>query len=582
MKKIFLSLILTLSLVNTSTFAAGNRFSSMFEGSGKAPGFEAKNPIAALGPFAVGAAFCQKLQALTPILAAYSTVMWPVIGIPGITTGMVQNESVLFKICDYLTQLQQLDISGAAFHTARFLNELTGKKWDDHLGQADLMWNTANMIYDVKGNGGFRKGAMTSAYTHKALIDAADKTAKYWQKQNGETDPEGIESRQERQKKLNKVAQLSYNRAILAEATSCPEAPINKNYQKEYSSKVIPERATIKQKEDRIKYFQEQLMKMGADMIVDVSKLEEYKTQVLSLVNKGFGYRNQEAVNYIEREVPTGKMIAKKGDGPGAPEAEYKKVKESVPYQTVIAFENPEPWTKMREYEKQWEKYMSSQLLSSGTFGLLNGKKGRIEEKYRNYAFECSEQQLSTTLAIQDRNDPRYFTELKKQQEDCRSKLKVRENEVKGLMESYVQMMRTDIKTAKDSQAKIWTLESLYMQTTPIESDTPNNAATSQKQMETQMKISQSGEVECRPQYTPGEMAKMKLELQNTNNAIAETIASTTTERSVNEDIEREAKANIAKEAQKKNEMDKQKLLNIKESGSGAAVNVKPDTSGAF
>lgn len=580
MKRIALSVLLISTLVTPNVHA--NRFSDLFSGTGSTPTFEAKNPIASLGPFAVGASFCQKLQSLSPILQAHSTVMWPVIGIPGITTGMVQNESVLFKICDYLTQLQQLDISGAAFHTARFLNELTGKKWDDHLNQADLMWNTSNMIYDIKGNGGFRKGAMTSAYVHKSLIDAADKTAKYWQKQNGQADPEGLESRQERQRKLQKIAQLSYNRAILSEATSCPEAPINKNYQKEYSSKVIPEQANIKQKEERIRYFQEQLMKMGADMIVDVTKLQEYKDHILSLVNKGFGYRKSEATSFVEREVATGKLIEKKGDGPGMPEAEYKKVRETVKYQTIIAFENPEPWLKMKEYEKQWEKFMGTQLLSSGTFGLFDGKKGRIEEKYRSYAFECSEQQLANELPIQDRNDARYFSELTKKQDECRKRLKVRENEVKSLMETYAQMMRNDIKSAKDSQAKIWTLESMYMKTNPIETNNPNNANATAKEMENQMKSAQGSETECRPQYTPGEMAKMKLELQNTNNAISEQIASTVTEKAVNDEIEREGKIRAAQEAKKQDDMDKQKILNIKESGSSNATNIKPDTSGAL
>jgi hypothetical protein len=578
--KIFATIFLTIFITQQNA-QAQNRFSDLFEGSGSAPNIEAKNPIANLGPFAVGYSFCQKLQALAPILQSYSTVMWPVIGIPGITTGMVQNESVLFKICDYLTQLQSLDTSGAIFHSARFLNDLTGKKWNDHLNQADLLWNTSNMIYDLRGNGGFRKGAMRSAYVHKALIDTADKTAKYYQKQNGVKDPEGIESRQERRRKLQRVAQLSYNRAILSEASSCPDAPNDKNYQKEYQTKVIPEQANIKRQEERIRFFQEQLMKMGADMYVDVSDLEDYKNDVLSLVNKGFGYRKVDSVVYVKREVPTGKLKAKSGDAPGMPEADYKDEKDPVPYQKISVIPNNDPWERFDSHIKKWDKFITSQFLVSGSFGLFDGKKGRIEEKYRNYAFECSEQQLAFTLAVTDRNNPRYYTELTRAQERCREQLKVRESEMKNLMENYVQLMRNDIRMAKDSQAKIWTFESLYLQTSPIIEDTPNNISNSKNEMTNRMKTTQASQESCRPQFTPGEMAKIDIELQNTNNALLEEVVKSGTERSINEDLERESKYKSAQKAQKKLEMDEQKILNLQEAGGAGSVMGAPDTSGS-
>ena len=582
MKKI-LVLLLTISFITVQPVQAQNRFSDLFQGSGSAPEYQPKNPIASLGPFAVGYSFCQKLQALSPILQAYSTVMWPVIGIPGITTGIVQNESVLFKICDFLTQLQQLDTSGAIFHSARFLNELTGKKWDDHLNQADLMWNTANLIYDLRGDGGFRKGALRSAYVHKRLIDAADKSAQYWQKQNGDEDPEGIESRQERRQKLQRVAQLSYNRAILSEASSCPEPKGNKNYQKEYTNKVIPERANMERRVERIRFFQEQLMKMGADMIADVKELEDYKQQVLALPSRGFGYKRTIGKTFVEREAPTGKLKAKKGSGPGLPEAEYKTNKEPVEYQKIRVIQNVQLWNDFRKkYVKNWERFISGQLLTSGTYGLLDGKRGRIEEKYKSYSFECSEQQLALTLPFKDRNDARYWPELRKAQDKCRKNLKVRDADYKNLMDRYVRLMEQDLRSAKQSQAKIWTFESLYLGVNPIIEDNPNSVATTKKEQERQTKGSQRPGEECRPQFTPGEMEKINIELQNVNNELMEEVVRSGVQREVRKDVELQAEARNAEKMRKQQKKTKEQKRNAEESQNNRGVNVNVNTRKAI
>ena len=582
MKKI-LVLILTISFITVQPVQAQNRFSDLFQDSSSSPEYQPKNPIASLGPFAIGYSFCQKLQALAPILTAYSTVMWPVIGIPGITAGMVQNESVLFKICDFLTQLQQLDTSGAIFHSARFLNELTGKKWDDHLNQADLMWNTANLIYDLRGEGGFRKGALRSAYVHKRMIDAADKTAKYWQKQNGDQDPEGLESRQERREKLQRVAQLSYNRAILSEASSCPEPKGNKNFQKEYTNKVIPERANIERREERIRFFQEQLMKMGADMFSALKELEAYKKQVLGLTSQGFGYKRLIGKTYIEREAPTGKLKAKKGSGPGLPEAEYKTKKEPVEYQRIRVTQNVQMWNTFRKkYVKRWESFISGQLLTSGTVGLFDGKKGRIEEKYKQFAFECSEVQLSLSLPVRDRNDARYWPELRRAQDQCRKNLKVRDADYKNLMDRYIRLMELDIRSAKQSQAKIWTFESLYLGVNPLIEDNPNNVANTKREQERQTKSSQRPQEECRPQFTPGEMEKINIELQNVNNSLMQEVVETGARKEVEKDIEKEQQAKVSKKLNKQGKAARQKQKNTQEGSGGKKVNVNVDVRKSF
>lgn len=504
----------------------------------------ASNQVASLGPFAVGYEFCQKIQSIAPILNAYSNVQWPVIGAPGITFGLVQNESALLKICDFLVQLQSLTTEGAIFHSARFLNELTGNKWDNRLAQADLTWNVANSIYDFRGNGGYRKGALQSANTHRRLVDFADRTAKYYQTEFGDPNKdgpaEGIESKQERRQKLEKIAKLSYQRAILSEASNCPTPQVKTNYQDKYLKEVVPEQENIKIKEQNVQFYFRTLLRMGPDFITDLSEMQDYKNKLEALLDNGFSYRALNGSTTVEREVPTGKMIKDPNIANGL-KPEVKTERKKREYQKVRVVPNTQLWNEFRQkYVKKWEKYITSQLLSSGTFGLLDGKRGRIEAKYKSYSFECSEQRLSSRLPIKDRNDPRYWPTLQKETEKCKNNLKVRDNDYKNIMDQYVRMMQLDLRSAKISQAKIWTFESLYFGVMPITTES-TRVADNKKQQEQVLKSVQAPEQACRADFTPAEMEKMSMELQNVENALTEEIVKNQTERSVIESQKEEA-----------------------------------------
>ena len=226
--------LLLFCIITLNSYAQGNNFSSLFESNQSTP--QSTN----LGPFAIGYEFCQDIQKIAPILQAYSNVMWPVVGSPGFTVGIVQNESVIYKICDFLIKLEQLNTEGAIFHTARFLNTLTGNRWDHHLNQADLTWNIGNSLYDFRSGTGFRKGALASAATHRRLVNFADQSKRWYGGGKFDGKGEGIETKAIRQRKLNRVANLAYRRSILEEATRCPVPRGNKNLKNEYERKVLP------------------------------------------------------------------------------------------------------------------------------------------------------------------------------------------------------------------------------------------------------------------------------------------------------------------------------------------------------
>lgn len=138
--------ILKISLIHILSFSLA--FSGLF--------YSKKAEAVDLGPFSVTVGFCAQIQKVGAILNSFTIVQWPVGGFPGITMGMLQNTSVIMDFCNYITQLEQLDTNQAIFFSANYLNTLTGKKWDDHLQQADRTWNLANSVYDFE-NGETRK-----------------------------------------------------------------------------------------------------------------------------------------------------------------------------------------------------------------------------------------------------------------------------------------------------------------------------------------------------------------------------------------------------------------------------------------
>lgn len=540
-----LAILLLAALLPITGYSQAGKFSSTLN----LPSVP-KSQSANLAGFTVGYEFCQRVQQIAPLLQAYSTVMWPIAGVPGFTMGMVQNESVIYKICDFVIQLESLNTEGAIFQSARFLNELTGKKWDDHLNQADLMWNVGNSIYDFRGGGKFKEGALTSAQTHRQLMDAADRTVKYYQKQRNDPTkdgpPEGIEDKHERRAKLDKIAQLSYQRAILQEATACPLPDTNgrQDNQALWEKEVLKRQQNITFMRENIQHYDTMLRRMGPDFITEVSQLQEYINLLEGLVENGYSF--DYTIRYVDvpRKAPTGKL---KKDGT----PDVADTKEKRPYQSVRVVQNGQAWQNFqKKYQNRWKEYIKGQTLSSGTFGLLDDKKGRIEAKYRSYAWECSERQLAPRLPVRDRNDPQYWPTLNEEIKKCRENLQYRSNENESIFERYFQMLQNDLAVAKRDQAAIWTFESKVTGVMPLQKES-TNAADNVAEQQTRLKVIQGNSKDCRPEFTPAEMEKLGLDLQNVNNELTETLAKSETERSVSEGIKEQQNQKAIEDANK-------------------------------
>lgn len=473
-----------------------NNFKSLFKSPQSGPTSVGKN-----GPtIAKLSESCQKFQNVQQIAQVYIPHIAPVVGFPGVAFGLIQYRSAIIDVCDYIIKLDRVDGFQAVLLTESFLNNLSANKFNDHLALQDLWFNTANSIYDFQGDGGFRKGALTSASTHRSLVRLADETAKFYQKHGkGESNPEGIEDKNERQRKLNDISRLAYKRAILTDALSCPETPDKKDKLALYNREVTPKVNENNDLEEDRKIIRGLLIDMGKEFLVDLNDYNKYIDDVYFLVNSTVRFTAKPKRLKETTTSPTAKY-----DKEG-----YPVKKNSILVKTVNIFSvsvNDTYYTNfLKLYRKKWEDWVTSQMFTTGTFGLLTGKKGKVESKFRDYSYECSNNKLKDKMKIKDRNDSRYDDELGKLRQECRDNLKVRKNEYENLMEFYVsELKKLNIKIKKNT-ADIWNFEAEQLGV--VRTINQNNSQ--------DLKSTQTETVSCSTDLQPAEMQQANLELDS-------------------------------------------------------------------
>lgn len=488
-------IIITIFLLDSVAFA-GNGFSSLFDNprTGQ-PVTQGKqgNTVASLS------AKCQKLNNLTAIAQVYVPVIWPRVGFPGTVVSAIQYRSPIINLCDYLIKLDRLAGKDALFHTEAFLNNLSGNKFNDHLALQDTFFNVANTIYDFN-NGGFRQGALVSGSTHRRLVSAADQTVRFYNKHIEGGSGEGIETKSDRKRKLDEVGNVAYKRAILSEATACPRPKNRKDNLALYSKEVIQREEVIKEAERDIAYLRTQLYNMGKEINKQINDYTRYTQEVDELIqaypryvqsSKTFSQANNEWNGQFDRD--------------GFP------VKKDVPANKkvnvfTIRFRE-ELYSDFRQkYVDLWETYVNSQFLSTGVFGLLDGKKGRIEEKYKSYSYECSPRQLENRIRIKDKSDPGYQKEMQKEREKCRDNLKVRKSEFENLMDEYLTHLRRAVREKHSNTIGIWNFEASTLGFNRVISEDNSNS--------NNPKAYQNVDVVCSDVLEPVEMKELSLRMQ--------------------------------------------------------------------
>lgn len=405
-----------------------------------------------LGPFAVSESFCQDIDKLGAILNSFQIVQWPVAGAPGIVAGLTQRTSVINDICGFITQLSQLEGVNAIFFSANYLNELTGKKWDHHLKQADKTWNLANSVYDFD-NGGVRPGALTSQSTARDLNDWMESSYSWHQKTFNNTEAY-VKHRQEREGEMQELSRNSYKIAILKDATNCPTPPDNVDYQKIYSGKVQPAEAAREVAKEDMDFFKQQLYYMGPFFMNNEGEHERYVQDLQVFEREIAGYKmesndkNQATYKNSKSVDAEDHVIMKK-----------EKLTTTTYKYTIDTLSTAKKVSEFTtKWSDQWQSYVTAKWTSAGTFGALTGDaKQNVENDFIDLGYECNPTRVGKGL---NREDPEYESILQQKISDCRKNTHTDQKKAASLLDYYITEYSKALSSYKQANATIWTIES--------------------------------------------------------------------------------------------------------------------------
>lgn len=479
-----------------------------------------------LGPLSVTTGFCQQVDKVGAIVNSFTIVQWPVGGFPGITMGMLSNTSVVVDFCNFITQLETLDTTQAIFAAANYGNTLTGKKWDDHLQQADRTFNILNSTYDFE-NGTTRQGAFESASTYRELNDYIKDSYKWSNKTFNGREAE-LKTRGQREADMNKLAGLAFQRSFMKEMINCPEPQDNKNYSEIYQKSIVPQEKRKSEAEEDFLFYKDKLLSMGPRFLDNEDDMKQYIEDVEKMENIGIGYE----VKPKEIKVSTTKADPKKKDASGKPVQNTHTLTRKYQDWTVKVHDRTFDDFNMK-YRDRWSGFVTQKIASS-SFGLLDNAKGRAEDEFMDLSYECNQRKL---MEGYDPTKGNYDFELEKRQTECKNNIQMNEKKVASLLTYYVDKMQDRLYNVKAANALIWTIESREMGRSRVV--TPGQVAGENFQQE---------QIKCSETLTPAEMDKLGLKQQSINNELNELLLKETQKQTQLKETELQAQSEYMKE----------------------------------
>ena len=487
-----------------------------------------------LGGIEVNLSFCQQVSKIAGILQAYTIVEWPTTGVPGITVGMLSNNSVVLDFCDFLTQLEQMDTTNAVFFSAQYLNQLTNKKWDDNFKQIDRMWNLANTLIDPE-TGTYRKGALESASTHREINDFIKDSSDWYSKRFNGTDSD-IKTRSEREAQVNQLARLSYQRALLKEATNCPEPETDINYANLYSKQVAPLEKLRDEAQEDMQFYKDFLYQMGTKLAGNEAEANQYYEDLEKLPILGITYKqtttNGEKTTYKPK---------KSGSGTAATVTQQKTTISTV-VQTTSATLNQEFFNAFKSaYGDKWKSWVTAQWVSQGSYGLLTDPTEKVVAEFKDISGECNKARIARKL---DDTKATFEKDLEAEFKRCQDNIQVNQKNSENLLNYYLDKYQSAIYAYKNNNAKIWSFESKYLGRN--RSITPGKTGSTDFQAE---------EVKCEANLQPIEMEKLKLKMQSVEAELNQQIATESFKQTMMMQEQQQQHQKIITESKRRNEI---------------------------
>lgn len=478
-----------------------------------------------IGGLAVTVSFCQNIQKLGSIVNSYTQVQWPTGGAVGVTQGVLQNTSAVMVMCDYIMKLESLNTTQAIFYTASTLNDMTGKKWDAHLQQADRTFNIAHSLYDFE-KGDIRKGALESASTHRELNEYIKET-RQWSSKTFNGEDADVRTRAQRENDMQRFAGVAYQRAIIKEMVSCPEPTDDKNYAEIYKNKIKPLEKQQQRHQEDYMFFKERLLFMGPKFMGNDKEMQEYIALIEKMENNGVWY-DPETI-YLNEETVKVSQTAKGSDG--YPLKEKQTLKREAQVFTAKTTDSIFNDFKSK-YAESWKSFVAGQIIGNGISGILDDPTARFQRDFVNLNYECQDRRLMEGIDSENRN---YYQILEQKKAECIAKVKMDQKQAESLISYYTNKLKDSLFLFKQTNAKIWTIESKELKRTRVV--TKSTAGNFQQE-----------QVSCSQSLTPAEMDKLMLKQQSVSNELNEMLVKEAIKQNIREEEEKKQRDKINQE----------------------------------
>lgn len=459
---------------------------------------------------------------------------------PGLVTGLSQGTSIVTYVCNVLTQVAQFGTQEGIHGIRGVGNALTGNRWDSHLDQVDLTWKIANTVYDFD-NGTFRKGALESESAHRDMRDFMKESYGWYQTTFNQSDAR-IKNRTEQENELQQFSNLVHRRAILAEATNCPDPSGNPNYDKIHDIEIKPLQRKIDEADVDMDFYKTKLIEMGVRFSNNQEDYAKYINGVEKLVTQGVNYQISYKPKTETKKVPN----PSRKDKNGKPILMDKTMTIQTQVWTARVFSDVFQDFKKNYYER-WANYVTQAFVASDSRGMLvTNPQERVEAEFKDFAYECNPGKLMSAVSV-DRPD--YEKIYEERTTKCREDVKMNQKKAENLLDYYVNQLQISTLAYKKAKGELWTKESWYLGT--------------MRSVNTRDKTDgfQQQEVACAEgnELTPAEMDQIARKQQSVTTELKEVIAKQQTKKTIHMEEKAKAASQTMKTLNTKNDLENRK-----------------------
>lgn len=497
-----------------------------------------------LGGFSVTYDFCKNVDKIGSILNAFQITQWPVAGLPGIVQGLSQRTSPIVDLCSFIAQVKSADTADAIFLSGEKLNELTKSGFKSELDLSRASFNLANSQYNFN-TGNQRASSLDAVYTATKIGNFMKSVNRYQKEKKSQEDDFNDKE------KINELAKLSREHAIIQEQMVCPAPKKPQNYGDVYDREFQPALQKKEYFQKDVEYIVTMLSNMGPRFlrgyhpspekvkefnrkeITAEQKWGEYEAMLRKLVSTGVRYKDTKKFSVV----PQSEKTTEKNDDGSYKFKETTIKKESQEFSVEVDS------GQFSEFQGKYAGEWRSWVYDYWTDGLkeFNGA-AKLKNEFSEIAQDCNPARLAGQNY--DENDLRAqqrLVDLRKRCEDDNAS-KIDRARVSGLFDYYVKELQTSLTAMKRSQAKLWTLDSFYLGRNRVVSVNMKDAVAEEQ-------------VVCSDTLSMADMQLLNLKAQNVNTKLNQKIAEDTMKQTTILEEQEEREQKYVQDLKRRNEI---------------------------